>query len=509
MKGLSRVWHRPVKFTGNPVLRRERAWEGRGPYVYGTVVARSDWSTPVPGNQDKQLFKMWYNCYVAGRPDYWVCYASSRDGIHWQRPALNAVVDPRLPQGNNVVMLGSGLPDYRQCLSPTVLYRPQERDPRRRYAMLYWDTNAGRTIRFAGVCLAFSPDGIRWTNVKNNPVFEAASDVTDGCYDPIGRRYLLHYKMWRVDGTVLASQGTPFAVGNVSYWTAWDTLPLGGGRVRFQGRLVNYAALDPAPVQASVDFARMPASRRVVARVESPDLIHWSRARLIFELPQKGDPAGTSTYGMSAFPYEGMYVGLLRVFHNEREIDLELAYSHDDLTWTRATPRIPFIGRGTAASHDAGMVLSANAPVSVGDELWFYYGAFTGHHGVANAQQASSIGLAKLRRDGFVSLDAGKEAGELTTVPFRLAGRALKVNAAARSGELTVEIRDQKGQPRRGFSFADCVPFRGDAISHEVTWRGAKIESLQGQTVQLVFRLRQGQFYGFQVAEGSTGGSPR
>jgi len=181
-KGLTRVWHRPVKFAGNPVFRRERAWEGRGPYVYGTVTARSDWLTTKAEGRDQQLFKMWYNCYVAGRPDYWVCQATSRDGIHWDRPALNVVADPRLRAGNNVVMLGSGLPSYRQCLSPTVLYRPEERDPRRRYAMLYWDINGGRTIQF--VCLAFSPDGIRWTNVKNNPVFDGASDVTTAATIP-------------------------------------------------------------------------------------------------------------------------------------------------------------------------------------------------------------------------------------------------------------------------------------------------------------------------------------
>jgi len=238
--------------------------------------------------------------------------------------------------------------------------------------------------------------------------------------------------------------------------------------------------------------------------------MHWTRARLVFELPQKGDPATASTYGMSTFPYEGMYVGLLRVFHNEREIDLELAYSRDDRAWTRATPRIPFIGRGPGNSHDAGMVFSANAPVAVGNELWFYFGCFTGHHAVANEQQHCSISLAKLRRDGFVSLDAGKEAGELTTVPCRIDEPALRVNAAAREGEVIVEIRDQKGQAKRGFAFADCIPFRGDAVSHDFTWRGAAtIDSLKGQAVQLVFRLRQARLYAFQVAPAAPGTSRR
>ncbi len=509
-KGLNRVWHRPTKFAGNPVLRRARAWEGYGPNVYGSVMAGNNWVELGAHNRQERLFKMWYVCYVGGRPDYWACYATSRDGTRWDRPALNVVSDPRLPAGNNVVMLGSGLPHYRHCNTPSVLYRPEERDPQRRYAMLYWDTSAsGRKPRFAGVCLAFSPDGIRWTNVADIPVFPG-SDIVDSCYDPIGNRYLLYYKMWRVQGEVVASEGAGFKVGNVSYWIDFDATPLPGGRVRIRGSLVNLPARSPRAVQATVELGgdvaarvsrRQDAGYRVVCRAESQDLIHWSEARPVFELPQKGDPAGLSTYGMSVFPYEGLYLGLLRVFHNEREIDVELAYSNDERNWKRATERTAFIGRGPAKSHDAGMVFSANAPVAVGNELWFYYGAFTGHHAVAAAEQHASICLAKLRRDGFVSLDAGQEIGELTTVPFQLEGRALKVNAAAEKGELTVEVRDPHGQAKRGFTFADCTAFHGDAVTHEVTWRGgARIENLKGQMVQLVFRLRQGQVYAFQVA---------
>src|SRR5262249_42356966 len=121
-RGLRRVWHSAEKFAGNPVLRREKPWEGSGPYTYGTVLF----------DAQARTFKLWYNCYVGQRPDYWVCHATSADGIHWTRPALNVVSDPRLRPGNNVVLLGSGLPDYRQCLSPSVLYRPRERDPQRR-----------------------------------------------------------------------------------------------------------------------------------------------------------------------------------------------------------------------------------------------------------------------------------------------------------------------------------------------------------------------------------------
>src|SRR5262245_9253141 len=71
--GLRRVWHSPEKFRGNPVLRREKSWEGSGPYTYGTVLF----------DAPSRTFKLWYNCYVGKQPDYWVYYATSSDGIHW------------------------------------------------------------------------------------------------------------------------------------------------------------------------------------------------------------------------------------------------------------------------------------------------------------------------------------------------------------------------------------------------------------------------------------------
>lgn len=44
--------------------------------------------------RDEGEFKLWYNCYVGGRPDYWACYAKSADGIHWERPGADFASDP-------------------------------------------------------------------------------------------------------------------------------------------------------------------------------------------------------------------------------------------------------------------------------------------------------------------------------------------------------------------------------------------------------------------------------
>ncbi len=115
-------------------------------------------------------------------------------------------------------------------------------------------------------------------------MFIGASDVTDAQYDPIRKTYLLHYKIWRVDGEVVASRLPRGNAHAVSYWPTWQTVKLDGSKVRFQGQLVDFSSDDTSPISGSIDFAREPKSRRVVARAESRDLVHWTDARVVVEI---------------------------------------------------------------------------------------------------------------------------------------------------------------------------------------------------------------------------------
>ena len=56
-----------------------------------------------------------------------------------------------------------------------------------------------------------------------------------------------------------------------------------------------------------------------------------------------------------------------------------------------------------------------------------------------------AVCLAVLRRDGFISLDAGNAVGVICTQPFRLTGDSLFVNVDVPTGELGVEILSTDG----------------------------------------------------------------
>ncbi|MFV2070552.1 MAG: hypothetical protein ACC645_26595, partial [Pirellulales bacterium] len=61
-------------------------------------------------------------------------------------------------------------------------------------------------------------------------------------------------------------------------------------------------------------------------------------------------------------------------------------------------------------------------------------------------RNGGAICLAVLRRDGFISLDAGDQEGFVVTKPFAMPAGKLFVNTDARNGSLRVDALDKQGQ---------------------------------------------------------------
>ncbi len=115
---------------------------------------------------------------------------------------------------------------------------------------------------------------------------------------------------------------------------------------------------------------------------------------------------------------------------------------------------------------------------------------------------ASAVGLATLRLDGWVSVDADKKEGTLTTKPLVFEGDQLIINAQAPQGVVAVEILDQSGRPWSGFSRSECDVFSDDAIRHTVTWNGRAGLPLRGDVpIRFRFYLRDAKLFSFTVTE--------
>jgi hypothetical protein len=111
-----------------------------------------------------------------------------------------------------------------------------------------------------------------------------------------------------------------------------------------------------------------------------------------------------------------------------------------------------------------------------------------------------------LRLDGFASVSADADGGEMLTRPLTLAdglGEAsLLVNFACSAfGSVRCEVQTPAGQPIPGFELEQCAPLYGDQIEAPVIWKsGASCGQLAGQPFRLRFVLEDADLFAFRCA---------
>ena len=170
-EGLIRTYHPFEEYSGNPVLRGDRPWEEDRVFVYGTLL---------PAEKGTG-YRLWYHASADG---YLNLYATSRDGINWDRPNLGLVERDGIPE-NNLIFWRS-----KEDHMPQVIHTPWEPDPQKRYELINYDY--GRTPPYhmtSGFWAAYSPDGLHWTEVEENPVLVDPGDVGNFVWDPHVERY--------------------------------------------------------------------------------------------------------------------------------------------------------------------------------------------------------------------------------------------------------------------------------------------------------------------------------
>jgi len=472
---LQRRFHTPEYHPANPVLKPDKPWENQRGGWFAAPFSGGAWYDPADG-----LFKMWYTGgYLAS-----MCYATSKDGVHWEKPELdvregtNVVLEPRHEQG-------------RYFDTNTVWLDHDALDPSERFK--YFATEvAGELKRYPGKIdwrwvYRTSPDGIHWSE----PVAmqEIAGDRTTAFYNPFRKVWVLSQR-------------------------------IGGHPV---GRCRAYLE---APTAIALTEATRPNFARQVDGVWRPfaegDSVLWTHADDLD--PRHTDPRYADIkpqlYTVDAAPYESLMIGYFSVWQgpenhlaNEGQIqkrnDILLGFSRDGFHWDR-----PYRGRFIACTWDRhswryGNVQSvAGGPLVVGDRLYFHFSgrAMTpeGDHWDAGA----TTGLATLRRDGFASMDAASNTETLITRPVTFKGKHLFVNVDCPKGVLKVEVLNEDGEVIEPFTFEDCEAISTDTTLAQVNWReGCDIGPLARSPVRFRFHLRSGSLYSFWVSPDKTGAS--
>ena len=461
LQGARRQLNQPIKHKQNPVLVKTEPWEEGAP-GYGTVHydARS------------KLFKMWYQGWkkTDGTSTGLLYYATSKEGIRWDKPALDKETGANLVQH----------PPIQGFQCPGIFLDPTERDPQRRYKMLF-SCNPDGTSSTWMTSAAFSPDGLHWTPSKETPLIPFSD-----------------------------TQICPF----------WD------------GRSQRYVA-----------FLRFgPPNTRLISRTESEDFLHWSPKVTVLRRTRMDSVQQTQFYQMEPLPYGHVYFGIIGAYHNESlkpipadkpwtdRQDLQLAFSRDGVVWKRVggagamshaeanadrdwskwTSEATFLSYGKRdMDWDWGYMTPyyTPEPIIINDRIYFFYAGSNAKHWWTwtgdppkldpNAQPPKKgVGLATLRRDGFVSINAGSEGGTITTRTFVFFGDTLVLNADASQGSISVEALDSDGKPIKGFGVDTSVTLRTDNIRHTLAWQGHEdLHQLQGQPIRLRFHLKQARVF--------------
>ena len=462
---LTRVYNHPVKYEGNPVLKPENDYERNRPQnAIALPKGGGMWWDP-----EKKVFRLWYEAGWC----YRICYAESKDGIHWERPDLGVV-----PGTNRL------LPDQKVD-SWSVFPDPEATDPSQRWKLFVMP--GGNNV--PGYCFT-SADGIHWTNKT------ATGDIGDRTtmfYNPFRRKWIYSLRGgWKDSGRARR------------YWEGSDFL----ADCKWEWKdeqspkwAVRWLRADEHDVQTDRPLENKKAQLYCFDAVAYESImlggfeIHWGPENNVCE--EHGMPKIT---------------------------EIQFAYSRDGFHWSRPDRRAAIRAeRWKSDRWDRGYVQPLSNICVIRDEkLWFYYGAFggdptrlrrsgtgpgTGNGSMNGMYDNGAMGCASLRRDGFVGMKATTK-GELLTRPVRFSGEHLFVNVDAPAGALRAEGLDEDGEPVSGFSAAESVPVSVDSTKVRLSWKnGATLAAFRGRDVRFRFTLENGTLYSFWVSRRANGAS--
>lgn len=115
-------------------------------------------------------------------------------------------------------------------------------------------------------------------------------------------------------------------------------------------------------------------------------------------------------------------------------------------------------------------------------------------------EDSGALSLAKLRPDGFVSVD-GDECASIITKPFMLRGEDVYINASAQWGAIYTEIIDaEEGWSYPGYRVPGehPPPFSDDSTCAKIAWKHPS-DRIFERPIRLKFYLHQAQLYSFWI----------
>jgi len=394
---------------------------------YGTVIPSGD------------ELRMWYMAQgkAMGDGGFAIGYATSKDGKNWVKPRLG-LVDYNGSKSNNLINFRGGKPSV--LLMP-IIYDPEDPNPDRHYKMVF--ESPAYDFKLA---VAYSPDGLNWTESPKNPVVNRALEPTglikfNGCYYVAGqggwhygpdRKIVTHasydFDLW-TEATCLSFQrNTPPPVMDAD-WNTSEEAHIGTGM--------------------------------------------WDRGNVILGVYDMWHGPKSSDR-RSVVMDLGFLVGHDPLEFHEPIPNFRLVPGYEEpmvINGVTTLPQCP-LGYTVAVSHGQGMC-------NWGDETVLFYELW----GLGDVRMASwprdRIGcFHPLQRDPFTMhpVEGPRDSYHCITGPVEVHQRDARVYVNAdgfsEHSELRVELLDQAFRPIAGYSGTSVVPVRTGGLRTPVRWSG-------------------------------------
>jgi hypothetical protein len=452
------------------VLTADQPWERAGISNYCNVF----WDAQAGE------YRLYYTpLCLESKPIFRLALATSKDGIHWDKPELGAV-EWNGSRKNNIVIDGER--------EGTVFIDPNA-PPERRYGYL-----SGIET---GIFYYSSADGIHFRKAAE-PVSPHQSDSQISTFwDDQRKKYCHYFKImggsggkWNMAGDVSVNANIPFPQDE----------PLGRTVARCETERVDQKWTGPY----GIVMARDPR--------DPPDMDLYTNAAHKYQLaPDVYVAFPTPYYHYFAPGREYLNEPAMKLGgkHNDGAIETQLAISRDGITWTRY--RAPYYPMW---HYDESLylqvVMGFPGLVYKPNRIEQYFSGYNFTHGDTNARvrltgrELGGVFRSTQRIDGFVSADFAYGGGTLLTRPFTFRGERLVLNVStSAAGEGRVALVDEAGADIAGFGARDCRIINGDFLDKTVQWTGGNsdVSHLAGKAIRLRFELRGAKLYSFRFEE--------
>jgi hypothetical protein len=362
------------------------------------------------------------------------------------------------------------------------------------------------------VCLATSLDGFTWEKTNQDVVKDTNIVLPEECKDmhvmvDLFDNDLQRYKLLRVDKENRTH--VYFSTNGIHWGKPVVTLPAGGEFSKTFHNPVRRVWIHSHSVKSRFgslarkyfEFADLINGEKWGAQAPS-----WWVGADKLDAPFTGSKAVPNLAWMDTTYYESLMLGLFTLtdglpVESAAPNRIQLGYSRDGFFWDRPDRR-PFFPLPTRPLdwNWRNFHPSTAGPLIVARKLFFYL-AGQNHTG------EGAVGLATIRRDGFVSMDADASGGTLTTWPLIFNGKYLFANAATDKGELKVEVLDDKSNAIAGFSRDKSMPYKQDMTLGSVIWEGGpSFTNIIGKQVRFRFYVTNGGLYSFWTSPGGRSG---